>query len=257
MKTKLYTSLLLWLAFIILVASYSLDNQKDELQAITTTKNSILEAQKKYYDKEINEAEVYLEENGNDRRDIKVQDTVKLGRAIIDSIFENDEIKAEIIMPFLSKYYHDHKGVQSDEEEIMRSLVKRYKGNNKLLKSVDDFSCYQYAYGRLFDHYYKLWNSGCGFDKISIVKSSDTTVAFHITGLPNYIEIPKKTIQLINQENSKEDNWVIKFDKKSTKPIIFQINTYTKTDTTRKRYQIKPQKGKKLGAFDYEEIEIK
>lgn len=254
MKTKLYTSIFLWLAFIILIVSFSLDNQEEELKAVAITKKSMLEAHKKYYDKEINEAEFFLEENGNNSRDRKVQDTVEMGRVLIDSMFENGEIQTEIIMPFLSKHYYNHEGAYSEEEEIRRSL-RKYEGNNKLIKSVDNFSHYQYTYGRLFDHHHKLWNSNCGFDRISIVKSSDSTLAFSITGLPIYIETPEKSIQFINQKDKKENDWKLSFDKNSTEPIIFQINTYTKTDTIRKRYQIKPQKGKKLKPFEYEEIE--
>ncbi len=256
MRIKIYISLFLWLSFLLLVISHFMNTkEKEELKAIDITKNSVLKAQQKHYDKEINKTEILLEETGNNHRDRKVQDTVLIGRTIIDSLFENGEIKAEIIMPFLSKYYYNHEGAHSEEEEI-RHLLEGYKGDNEVIKSIDNFSRYQYAYDRLFDHHNKFWDGrGCGFDRVSIAKSSDSTLAFAITALPNYIELPEKTIQFINQEDNKEKDWKLQYDKNSTQPIIFQINTYTKTDTTRKRYQIKPQKGKQLKTFDYEEIE--
>lgn len=255
MKTKLYISIFLWLAFIILITSYSLKNEEKELNAISKTKNSVLNAQKEYYAKKLDDAEVTINDNGNNSRDRKVKDTLEMGTILIDSLFKNNEIEVNIIMPYLCKY-HNSVEPQDDTDEIKQCLEK-YEGNSEIIKSIDNLRRYQYSYKFLYEHFYKIDWKSCSFDRVVVMQSSDTTIAFDLIGTPNYVEVAEKTIQFINQKDNKENNWSIKFDKNSTEPIIFQINTYTKTDTTRKRYQIKPQKGKKLKTFDYEEIEIK
>ena len=62
----------------------------------------------------------------------------------------------------------------------------------------------------------------------------------------------KATIQYPNQEEYDES---LLINESTVNPIIFQVNLYTTTDTIRKRYKIIRSKGRKLGLFDYEEIE--
>ncbi len=242
MKTKLYSSIFLWLAFVILIVSYSFKNEEEELKAISATKNVVLNAHKEYYDKKLNDVEILINDKGNDYRDIKVQDTVKMGRVIIDSLFQKNELDYDKIKVFLYEYNFDYQ---------LHDYEQKFEDNSEIIKNINNLDSYQYYYTLLYAHHNKLGGGGGGFDRISIMKSSDTTIAFNLTG-----EVTN-TIQFINQKDNKENNWKLSYDKNSTEPIIFQINTYTKTDTIRKKYQIKPQKGKKLKPFDYEEIEIK
>ncbi|WP_375559966.1 hypothetical protein ACE193_19945 [Bernardetia sp. OM2101] len=258
MKTKLYTSIFLWLVLTILVVSYSLKNQEKELKAIETTKTIILNTHKEYYEKKLSDTEESINDMRNNPRDRKVQDTVEMGKILIDSMFENGGIQTEIIMPFLYKSFQD-KWNQYALQHSVKPLEK-YKGTNEILKQIHPLADYQFYYKHLYNRYDLIYGGiSCGFSINLIRKSSDTTLALQPTGFPflNYTKEPIFTIQSVDKNIKIDGYWKLSFDKNATKPIIFQTNEYTKTDTIRKRYQIKPQQGKKLGAFDYEEIEMK
>ncbi|WP_291724527.1 hypothetical protein [Bernardetia sp.] len=256
MKTKLYTSLFLWLTFIILIVSYSLENQEEELKAIAITKMIVLNTHKEYYDKEINNAEEHINVFRNHPRYRKVQDTIEMGRVLIDSMFENGEIQTEVIMPFLYKSFQD-----KWNQYALRGLPKligKYRGENEILKQIHPVANYQFYYKHLYNHHDLLYGGIlCGFNINLVRKSSDTTFALQPTGFPflHHTKEPICTIQSADDNIQQDYYWKLSYNKNSTEPVIFQVNIYTKTDTIRKRYKIKPPKGRKLKPYDYEEIE--
>ncbi len=246
---KLYVSLFLWITFGIVIAAHFISDKDKELTAINNTNSFVAENNKLIWQEQLKKLRQTIANYGNNARDIKVYNDIRNSYDFIDECYRNNEIDFKNVIEILP----DSSKVAFKEEQKQKFVTTK----SQIVKEIHKLNLHQNTYRPLYTEYMKIGSFGGHFSTICIIQESDSTFGFYGVGFPLEMELPKQTIELIYNYKKQDYNWKLFFPKdyNYTKPIIFQINTYTKTDTTRKRYQIKPQKGKKLKPFEYEEIE--
>lgn len=250
-NTKLYISLFLWLAFGIVITTYFFSNKDEQLKAIKNTNKFVVKNTQTIWKQKLKKLKKKLAERGNDFRDIKVYDGIENSYSFINTNYENATIDFENLINILP----DSTKVVFRKEQKQKFVTTQ----NQVVKEIYQLNLYQNAYNSLHYEYSKFGSSHSSFSRTSIVQESDSTFGFYSVWFPLEMELPQQKVELVYNYKKQDYNWKLFFPKdyNYTDPIIFQFNTYTETDTIRKRYQIKPQKGKKLKPFEYEEIEIK
>lgn len=243
MKNKKYLSIFLWLSFVVLIVSYlNKDNKEKQSQAIKETQEAVLKAHKKIYKIRFDKKQLLISSMGNNPMDRAIQDTIKIGGELLNSMFAEGRIENQRILPFLSKYYYSRETVD-DTEKILQDL-EEYKGSNQTVKQVNLVSRYQTSLYHLYNHYNKL-GSACNmrFTETLIMNVSDTTLGFAFMGFyDDYVVEPDTRV------------WWITGDSK--KLIGIKTETYLGEDTIKKMYKVIPSKSGKPNPFDYKEIDF-
>ena len=243
MKNKTYISLFLWLFFIVLVVSYFTQSKEQQNQALKETQESILKAHEKMYSNKYNNMEVFIHSLGNSPRDRVVQNTVQKGEIILKSMFTEEKIENERILPFLYKNYYslEVKDEVDDTEKILKEL-KEYKGRDEMIQQVNFIDRYQTSFYYLYKHYEKIGDFRIRFTQTNIVNASDTTLGFEFIGsYDDYVTTSRSEVG---------------FNTDSLNNLIYlRVNIYIQEDTITKMYKVIPSKNGKPKPFDYEEIE--
>ncbi|WP_338812175.1 hypothetical protein V9L05_12290 [Bernardetia sp. Wsw4-3y2] len=248
-QVKKYIAISLWaILCLFLIHQYRSNSlvKSEEQKAIFITNQKIKESTQKIHQSKLKKANFDIEERGNNYRDRAFFNKIKNAYFDIENLYETDKINLQSLKSSLT---------DSASKYITTHPPNPVNNNSKTLKEIYKTNLYQNAYNLLNQEYSMLYGIYCGFNKSVILNSSDTTLGLYSTyNINRYIEIPKTTIQFINQTDNTKSDWKLQFDKNFTEPIIFQVNTHTKTGIIAKRYQIKPKKNQKLQPFDYEEI---
>ncbi|WP_338762959.1 hypothetical protein WAF17_18660 [Bernardetia sp. ABR2-2B] len=243
---KLYVSLFLWVTFGIVMVAHFISDEDKELTAINNTNSFVAENNKLIWQEQLKKLRQTIANDGNNARDMKVYNDIRSSYDFIDGYYKNNEIAFKNVIEILP----DSSKVVFKEEQKQEFVTTK----SQIVKEIYKLNLHQNAYRSLYTEYMKIGSFGCHFSIISIIQESDSTLGFYGVGFPLEMDLSKQTAELVHNNSKQDYNWKLFFPKDSLKPITFQINTYTKTDTIRKRYQIKPQKGKKLKPFEYEEI---
>jgi hypothetical protein len=243
MKNKIYISIVLWLFFIVLVVSYFTKNTEKQNQALKETQESILKTHEKVYNDNFKNMELLIYRMGNSPRDRVVQNNVQKGEIVLKSMFAEEKIENERILPFLYKnYYSLEVGKEVDDTEKILQELEVYKGNNEMIKQVNFIDRYQTSFYYLYKHYEKIGDYGIRFTKTNIVNVSDTTLGFEFIGsYDDYIIAPRNEVGW-NRDSLNN----LKY---------FRVNTYKQEDTITKMYKVISSKNGKPNPFDYEERE--
>lgn len=226
--------------------SNSLVKSKEQ-KAISSTNQKIRNLIQELHQNKLEKTDLYIKEHGNNPRDIRIYNNIKNASSSIENLYKTDKINLVNLKSSLT---------DSASNQITTQIPNPTNNKSETLKDIYKTNLYQNAYHLLSQEYYKINDFGFGFYKTFVLNSSDTTLGFYpLPRVGNYTEIPKTTIQFINQKDTTKSDWKLQFDKNFTKPIIFQVNTHTKTGSIEKRYQITPKENQKLQPFDYQEIE--
>lgn len=248
-KSKTYIAILFWVILcLFLFYQYHSDFliKSEEEKAVSTTNQKIRELTQKIHQNKLEKANFEVKERGNNKRDIKNYNNIKNAYLAIENLNKTNNISLTNLKSSLTDNASKH---------ITTYTPNPVHSNSKILKDIYKTNLYQNAYDLLSQEYNSIYGIYCGFNIASVLNSSDTTLGLYSTyNINKYIEIPKITIQFLNQKDNTESDWKLQFDKNFTKPIIFQVNTHTKTGIIEKRYQITPKKGQNLQPFDYQEI---
>lgn len=246
-QIKKYVAISFWLVFCLFLAyQYFLDYSIKQKQAVENTHQKIREFTQELHQHELEKADITINKRGNYTRDRQLYNKIKNAYFDIEELYETNQINITSLKSSLT---------DSASANIYSRAQKPVNTDYKILKEIYQNNLYQNAYNLLNYDYNALYGIYCGFNKVVLMTASDTTLGFYFNSGINNIKIPKTTIEILNQKYVIDGEGVLLFDDKVKEPIIFQVNTHTKTGIIEKRYRITTPKGQKLNSFDYEEIE--
>jgi hypothetical protein len=247
-KIKIYIAISFW-AILCLFLFYQnhLDSFKkiNEQKAIPITNQKIRSLTQKLHQSKLARLDIHIKERGNNKRDRNLYNRLLNDYASIKNFYETD-ISAMNLKSSLT----DSVSVQF----FVNSTEPRY--NSKELKSIYRTNVYQNAHNLLGNQHYMFYDFGMNFHKVMIFNASDTTLGlFSSRVFFDFAEISKINTKILNAKYTVDIEGGLAFSSDFTEPIIFQVNTHTKTGIIEKRYRITTPKGQKIKPFDYEEIE--
>jgi hypothetical protein len=247
-KNKTYIAISFWaILCLFLFYQYHLNSLvgSEEQKTISITNQKIRSLTQKLHQSKLKRVDIHINEDGNYKRDRKLYDEIKNAYSSVEELYENNTINVINLKSSLT----DSTSVRF----TTKSIAPAY--NFKGVKDIYNTNLYQNAYNLLGEEYYQLYGFDCGFYKVMVLNASDTTLGLYSTrAFFSSAEIPKMTIKILSKEYPMVSAEGPIFDKNFKKPIIFQVNTHTKTGIIKKRYQIIPKKNQKLQPFDYKEI---